>query len=140
MQITNQSAAPFQPDLSAALLPETTIREAGSGPTLQLPDPRSDVLSLTLRIMRSIEQESLRVSIWGSADGVDWGTDPLLNLPRKFYCGTYTAALDLTDRPEIRFLRAAWKVKRWSQGDQVPVFTVCLQLAPAGTEACARCA
>jgi hypothetical protein len=121
------------------LLPETTVREAGTGPDIPLGEPRADTLILTLGITRIIEQESIDISIWGSADGADWGAKPLVAFPQKFYTGTYQVILDLSSRPEVRFLRAKWQVNRWGKGDLKPLFTVYLfvqamqqQMAMAG--------
>src|SRR4051812_38352521 len=108
------------------LLPETTVREAGTGSVIGLGEERGGTLILTLGITRIIEQESLDISIWGSADEADWGTKPLVAFPQKFYCGTYQILLDLTDRPDVKFLRVKWGVNRWGKGDPKPLFTVYL--------------
>ena len=52
------------------ILPETTVREGGIGPAIDLVNHQSGMLVLTLGITRIIEQESIDISIWGSADGV----------------------------------------------------------------------
>jgi len=83
---------------------------------------------MTLGITRIIEQQSLDLSIWGSADGVDWGTKPLASFPQKFYCGTYQLALDLYDHPEVKYIRAKWQVNRWGKGDPRPLFAFYLFL------------
>ena len=44
------------------LLPETTVREAGTGTDLQIGDFEGGTLILTLGITRIIEQESIDVS------------------------------------------------------------------------------
>src|SRR3974377_864804 len=103
--------------LPAFLIPETTIREAGSGLEFSLGEYRGGVLTLTLGITRIIEQESLDISIWGSSDSMDWGAKPLAAFPQKFYCGTYQIPLDISERPQIRFLQARWHVNRWGRGD-----------------------
>ena len=108
------------------LLPETTVREAGTGPELSLGDQAGGTLLLTLGITRIIEQESLEISIWGSADAADWGNKPLATFPQKFYCGTYQILFDLSDRPEIKYLRVKWAVNRWGKGDPKPLFTLYL--------------
>ncbi len=108
------------------LLPETTVREAGTGPDLSLGEERGGTLILTLGITRIIEQESIDISIWGSADGVEFGAKPLVAFPQKFYCGTYQILLDLSDRPQIKFLRAKWHVNRWGKGDPKPLFGIYL--------------
>ena len=121
------------------LLPETTVREAGTGPELNLGDQRGGTLILTLGITRIIEQESLDISIWGSADGTDWGTKPIAAFPQKFYCGTYQIVLDLSGHPDVKSLRVKWQVNRWGKGDPKPLFTIYLfvqamsrQMAAAG--------
>jgi hypothetical protein len=108
------------------LLPETTIREAGAGPDLHLGAHEAGTLILTLGITRIIEQESIDLSIWGSADGTDWGAKPLIAFPQKFYCGTYQILLDLSGHPDVRYLRVKWQVNRWGKGDPKPLFGVYL--------------
>ena len=107
------------------LLQETTVRAAGSSSNLDLGDHKGSVL-LTLGITRIIEQESIDVSIWGSADGTDWGAKPIIAFPQKFYCGTYQVLVDLSGRPEVRYVRAKWAVNRWGKGDSKPLFTIYL--------------
>ena len=104
------------------LLPETTVREAGSGPVMSLGSEQGGTLILTLGITRIIEQESLDLSIWGSTDGSDFGSKPLATFPQKFYCGTYQILIDLSEKPEIKHLRAKWQVNRWGKGDPKPLF------------------
>ena len=106
------------------LLPETTLREAGTGPDINLGDHGGGTFLLTLGITRIIEQESIDISIWGSVDGSEWGAKPLATFPQKFYCGTYQIVLDLSNRPEVKYLRAKWQVNRWGKGDPKPLFTV----------------
>jgi len=108
------------------LIPETVIREAGTGPELSLSSMAGGLLLLTLGITRIIEQQSLDISIWGSADNADWGAKPLLSLPQKFYCGTYQLFLDLSANPDIKYLRAKWQVSRWGRGDPKPLFGIYL--------------
>lgn len=108
------------------LLPETTVREAGNGPELDLGDQQGETLILTLGITRIIEQESIDMSIWGSANGTDWGAKPLISFPQKFYCGTYQILLDLSEQPGVKYLRAKWQVNRWGKGDPTPLFGVYL--------------
>ena len=108
------------------LLPETTIREAGAGPNLPLGDHEGGSLILTLGITRIIEQESIDLSIWGSADGTDWGSKPLVSFPQKFYCGTYQILLDLSGHADIKYLRVKWQVNRWGKGNPKPLFGIYL--------------
>ena len=55
------------------------------------------MLLLTLGITRIIEQESLDLTIWGSANGDTW--TQIAAFPQKFYCGTYSLLVDLTTAP-----------------------------------------
>ena len=82
-------------------------------------DPGVSVL-LTLGINQIVEQESLDVSIWGSAGGEAWVQ--IAAFPQKFYCGTYSLAVDLKAHPEVKLLRAQWKMSRWGRGDLTPMF------------------
>src|SRR6185295_19553083 len=106
------------------LLPETTVREAGASPDLHIADQAGETLILTLGITRIIEQESIDISIWGSADGVDFGAKPLAAFPQKFYCGTYQILVNLS--ANTRHLRAKWQVNRWGKGDSKPLFGIYL--------------
>ena len=106
------------------VLPETTVREGGIGPAIDLANHQSGMLVLTLGITRIIEQESIDISIWGSADGVDYGAKPLAALPQKFYCGTYQILVDIP--PNTKHLRAKWTVNRWGKGDLKPLFGIYL--------------
>jgi len=103
------------------LLPETLAREDGVGAKVAF---ESKILQLTLGITRSIEQESLDVSVWGSADGEHWRL--LVAFPQKFYCGRYTTHLDLSQCEDARYLRAQWKMGRWTpcsnQDGSTPLF------------------
>lgn len=108
--------------LPGFLLPETTVREAGSGSELDLGGSQGRLVLLTLGITRIIEQESLDVSIWGSANGNDWGAKPLISFPQKFYCGTYQVLLDLSQQPDVKFVRVKWSAQRWGKGASQPLF------------------
>jgi hypothetical protein len=108
--------------LPGFLLPETIAREAGTGSEFSLGESQGKVVLLTLGITRIIEQESLDVGIWGSADGAEWGAKPLVTFPQKFYCGTYQIVLDLTKHTNVKFLRAKWQAARWGKGELKPLF------------------
>jgi hypothetical protein len=108
------------------LLPETTVREAGAGPEISLGNQQGGALILTLGITRIIEQESLDFSVWGSANGSDWGAAPLVSFPQKFYCGTYQMVMDLAPHPDVKYLQAKWQVNRWGKGDSKPLFGIYL--------------
>ena len=110
--------------LPGFILPETTIREAGSGQAVELGELSSPLILLTLGITRIIEQESIDLTIWGSADGQDWGAKPIIAFPQKFYCGTYQLLLDLSRHPDVKHLKAKWQVQRWGRGEPKPLFGI----------------
>src|SRR5262249_55084692 len=101
------------------LLPETVTRHDGASAAVsfdQLPDP----VRLTLGITQIVPQESLEVSIWGSADSERW--TELAPFPQKSYCGTYSLVLDIARHPTVRYLRAQWKMGRWANRNSAPLF------------------
>ena len=108
--------------LPSFLLTETTVREAGNSSEMDVSESKGSLVLLTLGITRIMEQESLDVSIWGSPDGQEWGTKPLIAFPQKFYCGTYQILLDLTPHADARFVRVKWSAQRWGKGDNRPMF------------------
>jgi hypothetical protein len=116
------------------LIEETTVRETGTGPVVDLGVTRDETLIVTFGITRIIEQESIDLTIWGSADGADWGSKPLVAFPQKFYCGTYQILVDLSAHPEARYLRAKWTMNRWGKGDPKPLFTIYLFAQPMKAE------
>ena len=83
---------------------------------------------LTLSITRIIEQESLEVSIHGSADGTTWSAKPVVTFPQKFYSGETPLLLDLTAHLDVKFVRAHWEVARWGRGTETPMFEFSLRL------------
>src|SRR5262245_49264893 len=120
--------------LPSFIIPETVIREPGASPVLSIETVSGGCLVLTLGITRIIEQQSLDMSIWGSADNADWGTKPLIAFPQKFYCGSYQLLLDLTQHPDIKYLRAKWQVSRWGRGDPKPLFGIYLFVQDASRQ------
>jgi hypothetical protein len=105
------------------LVPETQVEKDGAGPALDLGSSAGGPIALNLGITKILEQESLDLSVWGSADGKEWGAKPLAAFPQKFYDGTYTILVDLSAHPEVRYLQARWKVARWGVGSTQPSFT-----------------
>jgi hypothetical protein len=96
------------------ILPENVAREGGTSAAIALEARRGKALLLTT------EQESLEMSVWGSPDQNRWRL--LETFPQKFYCGTYSLGLDLTRHPDVRYLRAEWKMSRWGAGQTAPLF------------------
>lgn len=106
------------------LVPEQAVRQDGAGPALELGPDTPRILSLTFGITHIVEQESIDLAIYGSADGETFDAKPLAAFPQKFYCGTYSLHLDLSETPDVRFIRAGWKMNRWGRGDQTPLFNI----------------
>ena len=102
------------------LLPEIVAQKAGSGPEVDVGGQQGKLLVLTLSIGQVVQKEGLVVSIWGSSDGLDWGHKPLLTLPEKYYCGMYSALLNLAKYPAVRYSRVGWKMRRWDRATPCP--------------------
>jgi hypothetical protein len=101
---------------------KTAVSAKGDGPTVDVSGAVGRVFLVTLDITEIIEQESLDVSIYGSADGAAWGAKPEAAFPQKFYRGESSLLLDLTAHPEVRVVRAHWEVARWGRGVETPMF------------------
>jgi len=110
--------------IDAFLVPEKTIVNAkGDGTPLQV---SAGVFLLTLSIANIVEQESLDVSIYGSADGAAWGPKPLTVFPQKFYRGEHPLLLEVS--AGTKFVRAHWEVARWGRGSETPMFEFSLKI------------
>ncbi len=114
----------------AFLIPETTVHDSGQGPDIDLGLPAPRAILLTLGITQVVEQESLAVDIFSSADPESWTASPVLSIPQKFYVGVSSLLLNLSAHPEARFLRAQWKVNRWGRGGMTPLFSLYLFAEP----------
>src|SRR5690242_11725576 len=101
---------------------KTKVTAKGDSSPIDVLGLTSHVLLLTLNITDVIEQESLDVSIYGSADGTTWTEKPLLAFPQKFYRGEHPLLLDLSGTPQVKMLRAHWEVARWGRGTETPMF------------------
>ena len=111
------------------LIPENTRMETnGEGAAFDISASPSRTFLCRLTVTDQIEQESLDVSIWGSPDGETWTKKPLLRLPQQFYRGTTKLILDLSLRPEIKFIRARWELFRWGRVSPIPMFVAGLDL------------
>ena len=94
----------------------------GDGPAVDLSGATSRVFLVTLEITKIIEQESLEISVFGSADDETWGAKSLAAFSQKFYCGESPLLLDLTGHADVRFIRLHWEVARWGRGTETPMF------------------
>lgn len=94
----------------------------GDGPAVDVSHASHRVFLVTLAITKIIEQESLDISIYGSADGATWGPKSIAAFPQKFYCGESPLLLDLNAHPDVKFIRLHWEVARWGRGTETPMF------------------
>jgi hypothetical protein len=101
---------------------KTVVSAKGDGPTVDVSGATSRVFLLSLEITQIIEQESLDVSVYGSADGATWGAKPIVSFPQKFYRGQTPLLLDLAAHPDVKVVRAHWEVARWGRGVETPMF------------------
>jgi len=112
------------------LIPQETLLETnGEGEPVNVGASATRTFLCNLFISDQIEQESIDVSIWGSAEGQNWGTRPILKLPQRFYRGETRAVLELALRPEVKFIRAKWELNRWGRVAPLPMFRAGLHLA-----------
>ena len=108
--------------------PDTRMEASADGASFNISESATRTFLCRLIITDQIEQESLDVSIWGSADGETWPKRPLLKLPQQFYRGTTKLVLDLSLRPEVKFIRARWDLNRWGRVAPTPMFVAGMDL------------
>jgi hypothetical protein len=115
--------------IDAFLVPEATvITSNGDSAPVDIGPAAHRVFLLTLCITAVVEQESIELAVFASADGATWEAKPLAGLPQKFYPGEYPLLVDLSQRSEIRFLRAHWDTARWGRGPNTPRFEISVRL------------
>ncbi len=108
--------------------PDTRLEATGDGVAFGISGSATRTFLCRLTVTEQIEQESLDVSIWGSADGENWPKKPLLKLPQQFYRGTTKMVLDLSLRPEVKFIRARWELNRWGRVAPTAMFVAGMEL------------
>jgi hypothetical protein len=107
---------------------DTRVEENGEGEKVDISTSSTRTFFCVMLITDQIEQESIDVSIWGSADGESWGAHPILKLPQRFYRGETRAVLELVLRPDAKFICARWELNRWGRVAPLPMFRVGLRL------------
>jgi len=120
-------------DLVDLVAAKTVVTAKGDGAAVDVSAATSRVFLLTLEITNIIEQESLDVSVYGSADGAAWSPKSIVAFPQKFYREQSVLLLDLTAHPDVQFVRAHWDVARWGRGTETVMFEfgVTLREVPA---------
>ncbi len=116
------------------LVEKSVVSAKGDGPSVDISGAASRVFLLSLDVTKIIEQEALEVSIHGSADGAAWSPKPIVGFPQKFYCEQSPLLLDLSQHPEVKFVRAHWEVARWGRGTETPMFEFSLRLKEVPAE------
>jgi hypothetical protein len=119
--------------MSKHLLPEKVARQDGASAAMTLEGACGKPLLVTLGITRSVEQESLEISLWGSPDNRNW--KHLQTFPQKFYCGTYSMLLDLSRWRDVKYIRAEWRMQRWGCAETTPMFGFYLEAQEAKLQA-----
>jgi len=122
------------------LLKEQLARSDGLSPAIALGSDAGKLHVLTLGITRIMEHQSLEVSVWGSADGDDWGRYPIAKYPRKLYCALYSILLNLSGHPAVRYLQVQWKAHRMSRNDCALLVGFYVYLETSGTRLAASVA
>jgi len=114
--------------IDSYLVPEGTVITAnGDSAALDLSAAASRAFLLTLSVKSVIEQQSIEVSLFTSADGAAWDTKPIATLPQKFYAGEYPMIVPLDGSPNAKFVRAHWDLNRWGRGANAPRFEIGLR-------------
>jgi hypothetical protein len=108
--------------------PDTRMEASSDGTPVNISGSATRTFLCVLTVTEQIEQESLDVLIYGSADGENWTKKPILKLPQQFYRGQTKLVLDLSLRPEIKFIRARSELNRWGRGAPLPMFVAGLEL------------
>jgi hypothetical protein len=93
----------------------------------------AESLVVTLAINCVLEYETLFLSIWGSPDSENWGTAPLASFSPKHYCGVYSILLNLAARPNIKYIRAGWRMQRWKSRAKEVMFDFSIAVEPSGS-------
>jgi len=107
----------------SVLVPAGTVVTAkGDGPAVDVSATSTRVFLAILTITQIIEQESLDVSIFGSADGAAWDAKSIAAFRQEFYAGETPLLLDLREHQNLKFVRAHWEVARWGRGTETPMF------------------
>jgi hypothetical protein len=109
--------------IDTELVPAKTVVSAkGDGASVDISGAGHRVFLLTLDISNIVEQESIDVSIYGSADGAAWSPKSIVAFPQKFYRGQQPLLMNLAEHQDVKFVRAHWEVNRWGRGTETPMF------------------
>jgi hypothetical protein len=107
----------------------TRLTANGEGEPRDISASQTRTFLCSMDITGQLEQESVDISIWGSADGQDWGKFPLLKMPQRFYRGETRQVLDISTQSKVRFIRAKWELTRWGRVAPHPLFVLGFHLS-----------
>ena len=111
------------------LVPENTaVTAKGDSESLDVSAAANPVFLATLFVTKIVEQESIELTFFTSADGTTWEAKPVASLPQKFYVGEYPLLVDLSQANGAKFLRTHWEVARWGRGPVTPNFEIALRV------------
>jgi len=119
----------------------TRLTANGEGQPFEISSSSTRTFLCSMEITDQMEQESVDISVWGSTDGQDFGKMPLLKMPQRFYRGETRQVLDLSLKPEIRFIRAKYDLTRWGRVAPHAMFVLgfrAIEIPAFAAEAAAR--
>lgn len=102
----------------------TEVTASGDGAAVDISASATRTFIVTLNITDTIEQQSIDLWVHGSEDGQNFSPKALLKLPQRFYRGETRLVLDLSQRPEIKAIRAHWDLNRWGRVAPTPRFII----------------
>jgi hypothetical protein len=121
--------------LDAFLVPaNTVVTTNGDSDALEIFGAANRVFLLTLSVTSVVEQEAIDVFVYTSSDGATWEVKAVAGMEQKFYPGEYPLLVDLSEKPDAKFVRAHWDVYRWGRGDTASRFELSLRLREVSQE------
>jgi hypothetical protein len=122
--------------LDSSLVPANTVVTAkGDSEALDLSASASRVFLLTLSIQSIVEQEGMDLLVYTSADGTTWEAKAVAGLEQKFYVGDYPLLVDLSAKPDAKFVRVHWDLYRWGRGGTAARFEIGVRWREVSQEA-----
>src|SRR5271155_3576804 len=97
----------------------TRLTANGEGQRFEISSSSTRTFLCSMEITDQMEQESVDISVWGSADGQDF-----VKMPQRFYRGETRQVLDLSLKPDVRFIRAKYDLTRWGRVAPHPMFVL----------------
>src|SRR4051812_41051 len=122
--------------LDAFLVPANTVVTAkGDSEPIDISGAANRVFLLSLSISAMVEQEGIDILVYASADGTTWEPKAVAGMEQKFYTGEYPLMVDLSQKPDAKFVRVHWDVYRWGRGGKDPSFEIAIRLREVLPEA-----